>query len=139
MSISVHQVARLTPPQRKADAQYVRVVRTKYGYTKEGWGFIAAQTYSTHVRQAGWIVPNENPDKYVTVLTLLNKKMHGVWSCSCPDFTFTWEVALTYKEASVIEYSNGEPPDTRNPTFKSGTCKHCYALYLRVKDRLVPR
>ncbi len=59
---------------------------------------------------------------YVCVAKWLNQRGHVHLSCSCPDFMYTWEVALTRKGASSIKYSNGDLPVDRNPRGTPGAC-----------------
>jgi hypothetical protein len=126
-----------TDEHRKQRAAYVKIIKTKIGHNKLGQGYIAAQTYSTHkVGADGRMVRNTNKHRYLTMLTFVDKKLHVVASCSCGDQTFRWEWANTQKGAAEIEYSNGEPPTTTNPTFKIGLCKHQVALVNLIKPKL---
>lgn len=126
-----------TTRERKERVQYVRIIRIKMGHNRQGLGYVAAKTYSKYkVRADGMVVKNKNRRDYLTMITFLNRKLQCIVSCSCGDNTFRWEVANTYKEASEIEFSNGEPPLITNPTFKVGMCKHIAALYLKIKPQL---
>lgn len=49
-----------------------------------------------------------------------------VW-CSCPYFKYTCEVALWFRNASSIIFSNGAFPRVRNPSIRPFVCKHLYA------------
>jgi hypothetical protein len=57
-------------------------------------------------------------------------------SCTCERFKYTWEWALHQKRASLIHWSNGEPPHEKNPNNIPGVCKHLYKgmLYMRKLD-----
>jgi hypothetical protein len=140
MALSIQYIIRRTDPQRKADSANVRILARKVGYTPEGYGFIAAQTQSNYRRMPdGRLVRVTGNDKYVTVITILNKKMHAKVSCSCPDFTYRWEVALEDRGSADIEYSNGDAPTITNPVLVPACCKHLVALYESVKTKLVPK
>lgn len=45
-------------------------------------------------------------------------------TCSCGDHLFRAEVALSYRNAADIIYSNGNFPIETNPTLKPQVCKH---------------
>ena len=60
--------------------------------------------------------------KYVAVAKWLNSRGHIDLSCSCPDFMYTYEVALKRKGAAQIKYSDGELPVDRNPRAIPGAC-----------------
>lgn len=50
-----------------------------------------------------------------------------VWvSCSCEDFRYVHEVALTAAGSSSVEYSSGAIPHVKNPRGRIGLCKHLY-------------
>ena len=51
-------------------------------------------------------------------------------SCACGMFTYTLEVALASKGASVVLYSNGERPDQKNPLMRAYLCKHLYKIWM---------
>jgi hypothetical protein len=52
-----------------------------------------------------------------------------ILSCSCPDFMYRWEYALSKRGAARIVYGNGDPPDEANPKLRPGCCKHLVALH----------
>lgn len=137
--LTLKQIIRKTDPFRKEGANYVRILQVKKGYNSLGQGFIASSSYSTHVLDShGKPHRNERPDRYVTVITFLDRKLHVSCSCSCPDFKFSWETALSYKGAAEIEYSDGEAPDVKNPRYRTGQCKHLFALYYKKLAGKVP-
>lgn len=59
-------------------------------------------------------------------------------SCNCPDYWSTWEVALHKKGSADIRYSNGDPPDTKNPRMIPGCCKHLFAVFLGIRGKRIP-
>lgn len=137
--LTIHQIARKTNKLRQSGAKYVRFTDFKKGYDSLGRGFVASASFSTHiVSPDGQVRKNETRHKYVTVITFLNAKLQVSVSCSCSDFMYRWEVALNNKGAAEIEYSNGEQPTTTNPTLKTAMCKHAFALYMKIKDKLPP-
>lgn len=128
--LTLPQIIKKTRRLQLMGAKYVRIKQVKKGWDSQGRGFIACSSYSTHIiNQYGNPVKNENPKQYVTVFTFLDTKLHVLISCSCPDFLYRREVALTNKGAAEIEYSNGEQPTTTNPSLTANCCKHCVALY----------
>jgi hypothetical protein len=80
--------------------------------------------------------PGGKPRRYVTVFVFLDRRLHVIASCSCPDFKYRWEVALNRKQAAEIEYSNGELPVIRNPAMRATFCKHCLALFTKIESEL---
>lgn len=135
--LTLSQLYRQTTGDRKQRATYVRILKTKAGYNKAKQGFVAAQTFSRFkVNDKGEIVRNATPNKYVTLITFLDNKLHVHIACSCSDTCFRWEVANSFKGGAVVEYSNGAAPDTTNPAYKIGMCKHLVALYLKIKPKL---
>lgn len=139
MSLTLKEFMRRTDGDRKARAQYVRIVGMKTGHLKSGLGYVACKSYSTHrVNQQGKLVRTSNPNQHVTVLTFIDKKLHVYAACSCEDNTFRWEWANAQKNAAEIEYSNGEPPSTTNPAHRASLCKHMVALVNKVAPKLPP-
>lgn len=137
--LTLKQLYQRTTPERKDRAQYVRIIKVKMGHTKQGLGYVACRSYSRFkVGADGRLKRNEDPTHYVTMFTFLNKKLQCIASCSCGDNTFRFEVSNSYKGAAEIEFSNGEPPLTTNPTFKVGMCKHMTSLYKKIQPKLPP-
>lgn len=136
--LNLRQLANKTTDLRKINSRYVKIKgRPKTGYDSEGHAYIAAQTYSTHVvTEKGVVLRNPSPSKYVTMITFVNKKLDCKVSCSCADNMFRWEVANWYKNASEIEYSNGERPRITNPRLNPGLCKHLFYLFLKIQHKL---
>jgi len=137
---TLKQLLNRTDPERKQRAIYVKVIRAKFGRHKDsGNAFIAAQTYSRmRVSADGRLVRNTDPHRYLTMFTFVDKKLNVIASCSCGDQTFRWEWANANKGASEIEYSNGEPPNVTNPTYKVGMCKHQVALLEFIRPKMPP-
>lgn len=71
---------------------------------------------------------------YVVVAKWLNHRGHVHLSCSCPDFMYTYEYALTRKGASSIKYCDGTPPVERNIRGIPGACKHLIHLMDHMTD-----
>lgn len=136
---NLKQLLARTDRERKQRAQYVRLVGVKTGHFKNGLGYVASKSYSTHkVNSQGKLVRTQNPNHHVTVITFMDKKLNVHCACSCEDNTFRWEFANAQKGASVIEYSNGEPPTTTNPKMRVGLCKHMVALVEKIRHKLPP-
>lgn len=135
--LTIHQIAKKTTRLRKEGARYVRFTDIKKGYLSNGNGYIAGASYSTHIiGPDGRPVVNQAPNKYVTVIEFLDRRLHAKVSCSCSDFLYRWEVALNNKEAAEIEYSNGEWPSMTNPQGSARWCKHLQRLYDNIKAKL---
>lgn len=128
--LTMRQIWKATPWDRKARAQNVRVVKLKYGMHKVAKVPVAAATtYSLEVDggKPTWF-------QYVTAIQFLPKRYVKV-TCSCPDFCFRWEYALHKQGAADIKFCNGEPPGVRNPGLIPGQCKHLVALYTELVNR----
>lgn len=137
--LTLRQLYSRTDQDRKERARFVRIVKTKIGHNKQGLGYIAAQTYSTHkVTEDGRLVKNSDPHRHMTMITFLNNKLQCVVNCSCEDYTYRWETSNSYKEAAKLDYSNGDPPVFTNPSFKNALCKHAISLYLKIRPKLPP-
>jgi hypothetical protein len=135
--LTLDQMARRTSSLRRDGARYVRFTDLKKGYLSNGNGYIAGASYSTHiVTPDGKIKPNDQPNKYVTVIEFLDTELHAKISCSCGDFTYRWEWALWNRGAADIEYSNGDSPDINNPSYKPAMCKHALALFKKIQSKL---
>lgn len=50
-----------------------------------------------------------------------------VW-CNCEHFTYNLEVALAWRNTSVIKKSNGKDPVIKNPNKEPALCKHLYKV-----------
>lgn len=137
--MKIQSLFRLSSKNRKYLAQYVRILGQKTGYTKEGLGYLAARTQSTHrLDENGFLVPvrARNRTTYLSMILFVDQRLNVRVSCSCEDFKFMYEWALHNRKAADIEYSNGEPPNIKNPQYKPALCKHLCALYLKVADRI---
>jgi hypothetical protein len=134
--MKLDQIVVKTFGQRMANATYVKILKFKAGRDKKGFAYAAAQTYSRQVVNVqGKIVPATDKNKYVSKFTFLDKKLNVKCTCSCPDFMFTFEWALARKGAADINFSNGDPPDDRNPGYRPGCCKHLIALRKLIKQK----
>ena len=128
------QIVKRTPTLRKENSKYAVVAEPRFGYTADGHAFVAARTWTTKVKDSyGHIVRKPPEPKYVTVVEFLDKSLHVNISCSCPDFLYRFEVALSLKDAYQIEYSNGALPVVTNPALRAACCKHCIAMYSKIK------
>lgn len=57
--------------------------------------------------------------------------------CDCDYFTYTCEVALYKRGASVIKNSNGEDPVVKNPQLTPTPCKHLYHVLTTIVKRRI--
>src|SRR6185503_16112578 len=137
--LNLKQLVRHTDDGRKQRARYVKLVGLKTGHLRSGLGYVASKSRSTHrVDANGKIVRTVDPQTHITVITFIDRKLNVHCACSCEDNTFRWEYANTVKNASEIEYSNGEPPTTTNPRLRNSLCKHMVALVDRIRPKLPP-
>lgn len=56
-------------------------------------------------------------------------------SCDCEAFLYRSEYALTYYQASVIHFCNGQPPNTTNPGLIPFACKHIQIVLESMQKR----
>lgn len=137
MPMNLPQLLKRTPRSRFRSADYVRLVKLKMGYDKDGKAIAYCQSYSTHIiDQDGNVVKNPTRYHYVTYIKFIDNKLNVNVSCSCPDFMYTWETVLHDKGAAEIEYSNGDPSLIRNPQQRVGACKHTIKLLQKIKDKV---
>lgn len=132
-------IYRRTTNKRKEAAKYVRILASRSGYTKEGFGFFAMQTHSTHEwdgKRKRFVPATREKPKYVTVVTIIDDDLNCLVSCSCKDFLYRWEVALTTKGAAEVEYSNGAMPTITNPSLAPRCCKHLSCMYDKINHQL---
>lgn len=135
--LTLHQLHDRTSADRKQRSAYVKIIGKKTGHTPQGLGFVAAKTYSRYkVGRDGRLVPNTNPNHYVSMIVFVNKKLQCHVSCSCADNLYRWEYANTQHDASEIEYSNGDAATTTNPGNMPALCKHLVCLYQSIRAKL---
>jgi hypothetical protein len=125
MSMTMQQILDKTPRNRKDKAEYVKITESKIQKTKYGTTIYKAKVFSIADNMGN---PKRGGSRNVYVATVESNGKQCVVSCSCEDFTFTFEYALNKKKAARIEYSNGESPDTRNPKMVPGCCGHLVRL-----------
>ncbi len=135
--LTLPQIYAKTDQLRKINAQYVKLLKIKKGYNSQGKAYIVAWSHSTKtVNKDGFVVQGISSNKYITAITFLDKRLHVLLSCSCPDFLYRQEVALHKKKAAEIEYSNGELPNVTNPLMIPYMCKHCVSVYNKIEHLL---
>lgn len=123
MAMTLKKLLYRTTEDRKTRANYVRILEMKASHDEYGRGFVAARTYSRYkVNEQGRLIPNADPNHYVTQITFLDRRLHVHISCSCADNMFRWETANSYENAAEIEYSNGDAPNVTNPRYNPGLC-----------------
>ena len=123
--LSLKQIVRATPPYYKNKVKDVVIKALKPATTKGGMPAIRAKTMSL-----------DSKSRHVYDTTVVGKEKdipvsqqkHVLLSCSCENFTYTWEYALHHWGSAVIKYSNGEPASMTNPGNQPGMCKHLCAL-----------
>lgn len=135
----MQQVLKYAPTQL-TNAAFARI-KSFEGLRKDQDGriYAYAKTYSTKIydkRLHRWITKS-SPAIYDTFIMIRHyRRVKGyqrqstiVLSCSCPDFKYRHEVALTHRGGSFISYSNGKLPKIRNPRMRRTCCKHCLRFY----------
>lgn len=135
----MQQVLKYAPTQL-TNAAFARIKEFK-GVRKDQNGryYAYAITYSTKTydkRTHRWISKN-SPAYYDTFIMVRHyKRVKGyqrqstiVMSCSCPDFKYRHEVALTLRGGSFYKYSNSQRPRITNPRLRRTCCKHCLRFY----------
>lgn len=123
MPLSTKELIQNIPNEPDArNSRYVRIIKAM----KQGKG--DEYHYNTITR-----IPGESPRKHKQWIKDLSGK--GLYnsteifvSCDCERFKFKWEYALWKRGASMIKFSNGEPPVTTNPNLHPAACKHCYVV-----------
>lgn len=131
MALTARQIVAKTPQGRRYAAEFVKVtsVKTKRHPNKISL-LIYAKTKSSRNASGE---PKPGPlSTYISVIEVMDNRGRVKASCSCPDFLFTWEYALWKKGSADIEYSNGEPPASRNPGNVPGCCKHLYGMFTKL-------
>lgn len=125
---SVARILRATPTDRIERSSNIKLTAVKTGVSKStGKRKILAQSVS---------IDKKSPDrtKYISSIEFHGDDRVKV-SCSCSDFMFRWEYALTAKGGADIVYGNGDPPVDKNPSMKPGCCKHLVALIFLAQER----
>lgn len=135
--LTIQRILRESDRKAKIRAKRVKIGNVKIGLNRNDQLTILARTWSTIDDEGN---PRSPKDYYRTRVTSLDKDSSGkplklsvgrvMVSCSCPYFPF-WgcEVPLTWRGAAKIHYSNGAPPDLRNPDYKKRVCKHTLKLF----------
>lgn len=124
------QITRATPQSRFDLVSKVRVVSLKFGMSnKLRVPKAIARTYS--IERKGFKVVGV---QYATSIEFHPNQKVKV-SCSCEDFLYRWEYALTLRDASYITYSNGEDAVKTNPQHITGCCKHVLAVHAELISR----
>ena len=119
--LSLRTILRATPSENMNGASSVILENVRIGVSKTtGKGKAVCRSHT----------PRETSVKYTTSVEF---EGHGpdaqvLLTCSCPDFKFRWEVALTKQGGSRILYSNGESHVIQNPQEKPGCCRHAFAF-----------
>jgi hypothetical protein len=135
--LTIYQIFRNVNRLRVINAQYVKFVKVKKGRTANGDGFIAAQVYTDKLEfRDGTIYSKPDHLKYIAMLVFFDQALHCRVSCSCADFKFRTSYVLNKNDAAEEDYSNGEPPNIRNPKMIPYCCKHITALYLKIAKYL---
>ena len=114
------------------NAKNVRVVR--FTHSKDVNGLVL----KTRTHEPG---TNPSQDRIYEQDFFVPNHFHGpvidapsvVVSCACRDFMFRWEWVLNKRGSADIIYGNGRPPDTSNPNYLPGVCKHLFKILLKIR------
>ncbi len=127
--LTIRQLLRSTFPVAKRNSAWVEFVNLRRGKNRAGQPKYLTNAY-TNARAPGQ--KNKPPARHQCSVVALDKKKgwngYVLVSCSCEYFTYTCEYALHAHGAANIVYSNGEPPEDKNPRLTPSLCKHLYAL-----------
>lgn len=130
MPITMSQIVGNAPKDRKKNSKEIVLTGFKVGSNKSKPS-ISCTAHSQHDKL-----------NYTTSVTAINGKPKFSApgtpvkvECTCPDHKFTWEYALSKVGGSDIKYSNGDPPNERNPALVPSACKHVLALLRAIKDK----
>ena len=132
---TIKQLLRATFKTPRINSGTVHITQVRKGANKLGQPKIICQAYST-VTSVGKIKTG-SPPRYACSCTALTKKNFAGTvsvSCACDYFTYTCEYALNHHGAAEIRYSNGEPPDAKNPTLQPTLCKHLFAFLTDISN-----
>lgn len=131
MPLTARQIAAKTPQGRRYAAEFVKVTSVKMKRHPNKISLIIYAKTKSSRNASG--EPKPGPlSTYVSSIEIMDNRGRIKASCSCPDFLFTWEYALWAKGSADIEYSNGEPPLSRNPGNVPGCCKHLYGMFTKL-------
>ena len=142
--LTIKQILANTPRDRLFRSQYVLLSGLQFRAVKfdKDKNIILPPSYEvrTQTRLGSPMPQYERGKIYKTSVVSLDGRIpinngHVKVLCSCPDYLFTWEVALHKYGAADIIYSNGEYPEIKNPLEIPGVCKHlaAFLIYLRHK------
>ncbi len=126
MPLTMKQIISKAGPMRREAALYVDLLQRKVKKSKAGNPLVICKTRSSTTSK-GKPKAKGSANTYVTTIEVLPSSKVIV-SCSCTDFMYTWETALSMKGSARVEYSSGDPPNEKNPNNVPGCCKHLVAL-----------
>lgn len=126
MPSKLNTLFRNTDTGRKKRADKVSIQHVKTYVSKKNFS-IKEYVYKTGTDKLRYRTTMRpiNPMQY----DLNNGNASALVSCSCKDFLFRIEYALTQGGNSEIKYSNGQPANVTNPTNKKYMCKHLVAIF----------
>lgn len=123
--LSLRQLMNATPKLMQANSEDIVIKRLTQATTKGGFPGIRAKTANLYKRPAP-VYDTSFVGKEAG--KPISKQKHVLASCSCENFCYYWEYALSHWGSAVIKYSNGEFPEVTNPGLHPGLCKHLYKL-----------
>ncbi len=120
--LTAAQLIKTTDGPRRKRAQFVRIIQAKkYRTKKTKQGVIRASLQSLKGYGSG--KPHGVEIRSMTGNYKISKGPVRVW-CTCEDFMYREEYALTKLDASRIRWSNGKPATITNPYNTPYVCKH---------------
>lgn len=133
--LTLRGILKGTPRYIKNNAKTTNILRVSKIKTSDGHLLVKARVQSDPL--PGY--PKNTKPKYLVTIESLNadktsKKRSSVkMSCECDFFVFYGvEYVLNSKGAAEIVFSNGKPPNIRNPGQLIFPCKHLFKLGLHV-------
>lgn len=132
--MSLVRLLRSSHSSDKKTAQDVKVMRMespRLPKGMEGWQFRKGTTLTKgsshqHIVRIYW----QGEEEPLTLRTKI------VVDCTCSRHKYFYEYANAQVGASFIYRSNGEAPDTTNPGYKPGTCKHIFKTVSILVNRM---
>lgn len=131
------EILSVIPPDRIDNAKRDNVTMVSFNVNKRDPNKAFSRTLTRDSTKKPVVV---RPHRHWITKTEKDKPFHKSKlqvSCDCPDWMFTWEVAMTRHGASWIKYSNGDPPIFKNPRQVAGGCKHIAVLLAFVRKHRI--
>jgi hypothetical protein len=120
--MSAVQILRKVGKVQLQNSKYVRIKRVQYNERSNLYKF-TTETYDPETKQYRIHIQRIYPADREYKGKLSECPAIKV-TCSCGNYLFCAEVALSYHNAADIIYSDGSYPIIKNPSLKPQVCKH---------------